>query len=243
MKRLIITALLSIAAAGHALAADLPRSPPPRAAVVYVAPVYNWAGIYVGVNGGYGWGSAKWNAGPAGGAGGFPALSNTLNDHGGFAGGTLGVNFQSGAFVYGAEGDFDWSGVNTGSTALICQTTGTCQTGSNWLGTFRARAGFAADRVLFYGTGGGAVGNIQTTFNGVQTSTTQFGWTVGAGVEAAFAENWTAKVEYLYVDLGTLNGNCGTATCTTITGGPVVPFSINLTESLIRAGVNYKFNW
>ena len=64
---------------------------------------------------------------------------------------------------------------------------------------------------------------------------------MGAGVEAALSENWTTKVEYLYVDLGTFNGNCATGACTAISGGPVVPFSVNLTESIVRAGINYKF--
>ena len=83
-------------------------------------------------------------------------------------------------------------------------------------------------RVLFFATAGGAFANIQTTFAGVQSSsTTQAGWTAGAGVEWAFADNWTAKAEYLYIDLGTWNGNCTAAVCGG--AGTPLPLSIGLT--------------
>ena len=79
------------------------------------------------------------------------------------------------------------------------------RTQANWLATVRGRAGFAWDRVLFYGTGGAAFGNVQAGRIGVPyASVTQTGWTAGAGVEWAFLPNWTAKVEYLYVNLGNL---------------------------------------
>ena len=74
-----------------------------------------------------------------------------------------------------------------------------------WLATVRGRAGYAWDRILFYGTGGAAFGNVQTVAGALPyDSVTQTGWTAGAGVEWAFLPNWTAKVEYLYVDLGNL---------------------------------------
>jgi outer membrane immunogenic protein len=243
MKRLFITAMLSIAAAGTAFAADLPQPMPapqvPAAYIPTVAPVYNWGGIYVGINGGWGWGQSSWTVGPAGAF--TPAVTGSTSDTGGLVGGTVGANFQTDAFVFGVEGDWDYSAINTGTTGAVCSTFGTCQTGNNWLATARARVGYAADRVLFFGTAGGAFANMQTTYSGVQSSTTKAGWTAGAGVEWAFADNWTAKVEYLYIDLGTFNGNCSTVACTTGTGGPVLPVSASLTENLIRAGVNFKF--
>jgi outer membrane immunogenic protein len=133
----------------------------------------------------------------------------------------------------------------------ICTFSGNCQTGNNWLATARGRAGYAADRVLLYATAGGAFANVQTNFNGTTTSHTQSGWTAGGGIEWAFADNWTAKVEYLYVNLGNTSVNCVNAVCTavsslSVTGvppGPAIPVSIGLTENLIRAGVNYKFSW
>src|SRR5262249_10779650 len=122
---------------------------------------------------------------------------------------------------------------------------------NNWLATARGRAGYAADRVLLYATAGGAFANGQTNFTGPTTSHPQSGWTAGGGIEWAFADNWTAKVEYLYVNLGNTSVNCVNAVCTaasslSVTGvppGPAIPVSIGLTENLIRAGVNYKFSW
>jgi opacity protein-like surface antigen len=101
-----------------------------------------------------------------------------------------------------------------------------------------------SDRVLFYATGGGAFGNVQTGLNTLSLqSNTEFGWTAGAGIEWAFADNWTAKVEYLYVDLG--NATCNTsANCGFDSASPAVASnnSVSFTESMIRAGVNFKFN-
>jgi len=110
------------------------------------------------------------------------------------------------------------------------------------LATARGRAGYAADRVLFYATAGGAFANVQTNFNGTTTTHTQSGWTAGAGLEWAFADNWTAKVEYLYVNLGNGSVNCATAACLAFAGAPI-PVSVGLTENLFRAGVNFKFSF
>ena len=169
-------------------------------------------------------------------------FSGTANDSGGVAGGTAGVNWQTGGFVFGVEGDWDWSGINTGTTLNICNVTGTCQTGNNWLATLRGRAGYAADRVLFYGTAGGAFANMQTVFGGVTTTHDQAGWTAGAGVEWAFADNWTAKVEYLYVNIGSGTVNCSATVCLGANNGAALPISATLTENIVRAGINFKFN-
>lgn len=224
-------AALSIFAASQALAADLPQPPPPQAPVVYVptvAPVYNWGGIYLGINGGYGFGNSAWSGGGL--------STGNFGTSGGLVGGTLGANFQTDAFVFGVETDLDWTGI-TGSISNAClagppPTLGSCQTSNDWLGTVRARVGYAADRVLFYGTAGGAYGDVKATAFGVSNSQTEFGWTAGAGVEAAFADNWTARIEYLYVDLG--SASCGSA-C------GVAPVSVSFTQSLVRAGVDFKF--
>jgi outer membrane immunogenic protein len=238
--------MVSLAAVGGAFAADLPQAPPPpppRAPAAYLpAPqVYNWAGIYVGINGGWGWGGAKWTANTGAGN-----ISGTPNDDGGVVGATLGANFQTGAFVFGVEGDFDYSGINTGTSSSVCSLIGTCQTGNNWLSTLRGRFGFAMDRILFYGTAGGVFGNMQTTLNGVSTTHTQIGWTAGIGAEYAFAENWTAKIEYLYANLGTgsASGTCVNAACLAVNAAGIpINLSAGLTDNLLRVGVNYKFNF
>ncbi len=245
MKRILITAILSITAAGSALAADLPQpaAPPPQAPAVYVppmAPVYNWGGIYFGINGGYAFGNSEWTQ-----AG---LSTGNFSTNGGLVGGTIGANFQTDVFVFGVEGDVDWADLSGSSVggcgplgaAAAIPTTTTCQTTSDWLGTVRGRVGYAFDRVLVFGTAGGAFGNVQagpspaTSGYPANNSSTEFGWTAGAGIEAAFAENWTAKVEYLYVDLA--NGSC-----TTACGSPATAVAVSFNESLIRAGINFKF--
>ncbi len=226
MKRLLLAGALAFAAAGPAFAADLPQPapPPPQAPAAYVpmvAPVYNWGGIYWGINGGYGIGSTEWTV---------PAASTGTFDVSGFlTGATLGANFQTDAFVFGIEADFDGDWIN-GSNSSACATVA-CETKNTWLSTARARFGYAADRVLFYGTGGGAFGNIQANTAGTNfQQETEAGWTVGAGIEAAFADNWTARIEYLYVDLGNAS----------FTGTGGTPITVKFDTSLIRAGIDYK---
>jgi len=232
VKRIVFAAILHLVAVGGAFAADLPLAPPPPLGpYVPVGEVnYNWAGIYLGANGGYGFANSTWST---------STLSGALKTSGFVGGGTLGVNFQFGRFVFGAETDLDGSGMinRSGAFGTICANAGfaSCQTRNTWQGTTRGRAGFALDRVFLYATGGAAYGNVEAVANGLTNTTTKAGWTAGAGVEVAITEwNWTAKLEYLYVDLG--NGSC-----TTACPGPA--FNVGFAESLVRAGVNYKFSF
>jgi outer membrane immunogenic protein len=228
MKRIIAAGMLSLVAAGQALAADLARPLPPS--VAYrppVVPFYSWSGFYLGINGGGAFGNSNWTD---------PLLGSTGNFHtsGGLIGGTVGANYQMGAFVIGIEGDGDWTNLK-GTETNICGLPG-CETKSDWLATVRGRAGYAWDRVLFYGTGGAAFANVQAGLSGGPfSSSTQAGWTAGAGIEYAFAPNWTAKVEYLFVDLK--SASCPVTTC----GGGGTTVSFN--ENVIRGGINYKFSW
>jgi outer membrane immunogenic protein len=232
MKRILLAAALALAAGGQALAADLPQPapPPPRAPATYVpapVPVFSWTGIYVGINGGYAFGDSNWTD---------PILGSTGNftTSGWLAGGTIGGNYQWGQFVLGIEGDGDWTNL-TGTTNSAAGSCGVgCTTQSDWLATVRGRAGYAFDRFLVYGTGGGAFGNLQAAAGVLPfSSSTQTGWTAGGGVEFAFTPNLTAKVEYLYVDLG--SQACPFASC----AGTAT--SVSLTENVVRAGINYKF--
>ncbi|MFZ0424524.1 MAG: outer membrane beta-barrel protein [Xanthobacteraceae bacterium] len=231
MTRFVVAVALGFAGlmpgiVGHALAADLPEpaAPPPRAPATYiptVAPVYNWGGIYFGVNGGYGFGKSEWTQ--------AAASTGTFNTSGYAFGGGAGANFQSDAFVFGVEADFDAMGLDGTATCLPTN----CETRDTWLATARARAGYAVDRVLFYGTAGGAFGNIQANTANLTTfqSTTKAGWTAGGGVEAALADNWTARIEYLFVDLQ--NGSFSSPA-----NGPI---TVKFDASVIRLGVDYKF--
>ena len=126
--------------------------------------------------------------------------------------------------------------------AVIGFPAGQCEAKNMSLSTVRARVGYAADRVLFDGTAGGAFGNIETGANGGFVSSTKVGWTAGAGVEVAFADNWTARVEYLFVDLE--NANCSAANpcgVNFVTTGLPANQSVKFDANLIRLGVDYKF--
>ncbi|HVV62136.1 MAG TPA: outer membrane protein [Pseudolabrys sp.] len=227
MKRFILAAcagLLALAMAGPSLAADLPR--PVYKAPAYVAP-FSWSGFYVGINGGYGWGTSNWSG---------PGTTGSVKPKGGLAGGTIGYNMQTGVWVWGVEGDFDWSWMkgNTTTGSGACAGGFGCQTKIPWFATARGRIGYAFDRWLPYITGGAAFADVKATPNpGVASvSKTQVGWTVGAGLEYAFMGAWSAKIEYLYADLGHIT--CGAATCGTST-------TVSYKTNLVRAGLNYRF--
>lgn len=220
--------IVGTSAIGTASAADLARKPQPMPTKAPPAPAYvpfSWTGFYIGVNGGYGFGRSKWSGLP----------QNNFNVNGGMGGGQLGYNWQFGQFVWGLEGDGDWTDLRGNANIVNCAgTTGQCQTRNDFLATARGRVGVAMDRLLAYGTGGVAVGNIKATvptFTAVNTD--RAGWTAGGGLEYALAPSWSVKAEYLWVDLGK-------ETCTTMCNLPMGN-NVSLTTSVVRGGVNYRF--
>jgi outer membrane immunogenic protein len=208
-KFLLASAGIVALGVASASAADLPRQRAmPAKAPVYVAPAgYNWTGPYVGLSGGYGWGGSDLK--------------------GGLVGGTLGYNYQTGPWVLGLEGDLSWTNIK-GTSA--CGAT-TCETKNHWLGTARGRLGYAmgaTGNVMPYVTGGAAFGDIEHSVSGVGTvSDSKAGWTLGGGLEAAISGPLTAKIEYLYVDLGDSPSLAGT--------------SSSFHTNIVRAGLNYRF--
>lgn len=221
MKSKLILAGLAVAAflaaPFAAQAADLGPGPAYKAPA-YVAPSYgNWGGWYVGINAGYGFGKSDWT-GPV------PA---SLSPKGFLAGGTLGYNFQTGSWVWGLEGDFDYSAMKDDSACAA----GTCTLKNNWLATARGRIGYGGwSSFMPYITGGAAFAGLKaSTTVGGESSSTRIGWTLGAGVEYALWSSWSVKAEYLYASLGKFN--C--AAC----GGDDVKFN----TSIVRAGLNYRF--
>jgi outer membrane immunogenic protein len=217
--------LAVIALAGAAAAADLPRrTEMPVKGPAYMAPVYNWTGFYMGINGGGAWGRSSFD-GPA-------APTGTFNISGGLIGLTAGYNWQVNQAVFGLETDIDWTSIR-GTTVNNCAPG--CETKNTWLGTARGRLGYALNNgFLPYLTGGLAYGNIRATVPGFAgASSSKAGWTVGAGLEFAIASNWTAKAEYLYVDLGSIDcgGSCGIA----------APDPVKFKANILRAGLNYRF--
>ncbi|MCJ8142354.1 outer membrane beta-barrel protein [Ancylobacter sp. A5.8] len=187
--------------ASPAAAADM--SYPAPAAYAAPAPVFTWTGFYLGGNLGYGWGTADFSG-----------------DTDGFIGGLqAGYNYQtSGPLVIGVETDIQ--GTNIGSSTYEF----------DYLGTLRLRAGFTVDQFLLYGTGGFAYGRAGYELAGLTSKQTSTGWTIGGGAEYAIDANWSAKAEYLYVDLGD-------ETYTTIAG----PRNVGSTTNLLRLGANYRF--
>ena len=226
MKRVVSASIVTLAmviAAATANAADMPRRQHmPTKAPAYVPPPYNWTGFYVGINAGGGWGSSEWSA---------VTGTSSADVSGAVVGGTLGYNWQTGAIVFGVEGDVDWSNIK-GSTASVPCTTN-CETRNSWLATTRGRIGYAFDRIMPYVTGGAVVGDIKASPAGFAgDSETRVGWTIGGGAEFALSGPWTAKLEYLYADLGDTNcaaGNCALST------------NVDLTTNLVRGGINYRF--
>ncbi|HMJ45430.1 MAG TPA: outer membrane protein [Pseudolabrys sp.] len=215
MKRILLASvgLLALGVAS-ASAADIQRAMPAKAPV-YVAPIYNWTGFYVGINGGGGWGHSDFSA----------PFTGSSNMSGGLVGGTFGYNWQMNQVVLGLETDIDWSNIR-GSSA--CGFGFSCETKNTWLGTFRGRLGYAADRFMPYVTGGLAYGGVKTSVAGFgDSSTSKAGWTLGGGVEFAIAGPWTAKVEYLYVDLGRTSSVLGS--------------DASFRTNIVRAGLNYRF--
>jgi len=205
MKRVLLALTAAASLAGAAVAADLPRGPMPYYSNPPAATGFSWAGWYVGGNVGYEWAKVPGSsANPKGVAGGLQG----------------GYNWQWGQFVLCGETDLQLSGADDSFAPW--------KFSNPWFGTLRARGGYAMNNILFYGTFGLAYGNLRAENAGVSETHTMVGWTGGAGMEVGLTPHWSAKVEYLYMDLGnrgfTLTGN-----------------SLGLHENYLRFGVNYHF--
>ena len=195
-------------------AADLPMKAPPYLAP---APVTLWNGFYIGANVGYGWADV-----------GTSGFSNNLD--GVIGGGQIGYNWQTGPLVFGVEGDFQGSGESRTDTGGIF----TVDQDIPWFATLRGRIGYAAGPWLLYATGGAAWENYKLSVSALGTSvsdnTTKTAWTVGGGVEWMFVPQWSAKLEYLYMDT---DDTSVTLFGTTFTG--------HAKNNIVRVGVNYHF--
>ena len=235
MKKLIqVSAALAASLATPALAADLPVKAP-------VAPVvapYNWTGFYVGANLGGAWGKTQYTdpLAPAG-------VANTFNtDPDGFiGGGQVGLNYQIGPWVFGVEGEFSWSKLRGSGRGPVTPPAGsTLDTDANWIATAAGRVGYASDRWLFYVKGGAAWINVDHSFSNIgppafttSVRETHNGWTVGTGIEWAFARTWSAKVEYDYMDFGTDS---------LVFSALGFPFLLDVKQQIhaVKFGVNYR---
>lgn len=195
---------------GVAGAADIYAAPPPPQVVYNPAPAFTWTGGYLGGVLGYGWGSANVKSGPK-----FDADGVTGGVYGGY-------NFQpSGNFVFGFETDILASGMSGKK--------GGVRVDNDWNGTIRARAGFAVDRFLVYGTGGLALGNVETKIPGSKDTSLRTGYTVGGGIETALTDTIIGRVEYRYTDLGSYKYKTSPKT------------NVDFTSSQVMVGLGVKF--
>ncbi|MEW9807050.1 outer membrane protein [Mesorhizobium marinum] len=196
---LVIALSASLAFSASALAADMTGETAP----------YDWSGVYVGVHAGGAWARADDSA-------------DRVNLGGGAIGGYAGANWQVGKWVVGIEGDVNFT-ANDGAIYGI-------DIGTGWQGALRGRLGYAIDSLLVYGAGGLAVSEVSVDAAPIIDETETFaGWTVGAGVEYAFTQNWVTRLDYRYSDYGGSNfGFMGTT-------------DVDVTEHAVRVGVGYKF--
>jgi outer membrane immunogenic protein len=223
MKRFLLGGAVAIFGTASAFATDLPAKAPAYKAT----PAYNWAGFYIGAHTGYGWGDYKM-ADP------FGPVTGHLDPKGWLGGFQLGYNeYIAPNWVLGSEIDFSWGdikddGPSSPAIALL-------STKTDFMGTARARLGYAFDRTLIYATGGLAWAHVKSTefallVNQFAPDTYHLGWTAGGGLEYALDPRWSVKVEYLYSDLGhytqAVNGTSRRE---------------SLTLNTVRAGLNYRF--
>jgi outer membrane immunogenic protein len=243
-------AILAVTAHGAAHAADLRKAPAARApAMTPIMAAYNWSGFYLGVHVGYGNGETKFIETDADLlAIGFPA-SQTVDPDGFLGGVQAGWNYQIGSFVYGIEGDLSFSGMDGRSTTMVNiggdDVAFTRSVDYSWLATVTGRFGYAMDRWLVYGKGGVAFARAKyednVTVNGApfgagSGSKTHVGWTAGAGVEYAFLDRWSAKLEYNYIDLGKRSVGFSDAIL-----GTDYTMKIDQHIHAIKGGVNYRY--
>ena len=254
MKKLIFSTVSFLTLMASASAADLPTKKTPPVA----PPAPLWTGFYAGLNIGGGWGansgdSSVWNSDFVnGGITNFRAPNSVSS--GVLGGGQVGFNYQlSPMFVVGAEADFQGTtlGSNSGDNqyGLLTNISSRGQVRSvlgpvggdksiPWFGTVRGRIGVTPIPTLFlYGTAGFAYASVQYN-SGYQQSTTQVGWTAGGGGEWMFMPNWSVKAEYLYTNVSGQNSNPWGQT-----GNQLTNINNNTRWNLVRAGVNYHFNF
>jgi outer membrane immunogenic protein len=193
----VIAAVVGTRAASAADMSPYPYAPPAYSG-------YSWLGPFVALTFGGQWGS----------------VTNSPARPGGVEGGLEGgYNWQSGRFVYGIASDLQSSSATDRFADY--------QFSNPWFGSVRARGGIAFNNILVYGTLGPAIGSGEVKFEGLSESTTHLGWTAGLGLEVGLTPNWSAKVEYLYVDLANQNY--------LLTG------STGFQSNVLRLGISYRF--
>jgi len=248
MKKLLLASVAGIAllAVSSANAADLSRRPPVYKApppVVAPIPVFTWTGCYIGGNVGGGWGR-KTATDPTL----APGISVSGDTSGFLGGGQVGCNYQLAPnWVIGIEGDGLGADIKGDVTQTVLGITGTAHAKTDWIASAAGRIGWAWDRWLLCAKGGAAWAgdkysvDIPVFPEHLEASETRTGWTVGGGLEWAFWNNWSAKLEYDFYDFGTR-----TLTFTgTFAGVPIEVPGVDIRQRIqtVKFGINYRFDW
>jgi outer membrane immunogenic protein len=199
-------------------AADLGGPPaPPYASYT---PEFNWAGLYMGIHGGGGWGNAV-SSTPA-----------DLSVAGPYLGARVGYDMEYAQIVFGVLADINWSGIDGMCLAVACAPAPATVHEINWFGTLRGKLGYSMGTWLPYITAGGAWAGASRTSGGTQTANnTHSGWAAGVGLAWAFSQNWIAHAEYKYLDFGSR----------TYVFVPGVDPVVDLNVHTIEVGVSYKY--
>lgn len=205
MKRFLLAGAAFAALTSSSFAADMPD--------IY-APVDVWSGFFVGLQAGYGLKDVDVTQG-----------GTTAIEADDFVGGLYyGRNWQSGNWVYGLDSSISYMGldeVGVGATPVDVE--------ANFLGLSRLKLGYAMDNVLLFVAGGLATTIVDVTDATGSDDDWAFGWTIGAGIETKLADNWSARLEYIYFDI---------ESDVTLPSGPV---DVDIDGHIVRAGVAYHF--
>ena len=260
MKRFALLLASATVFVSPALAADVVYDEPPAPApMMAAAPQYNWSGFYVGGQAGVAFNrdSGAFSSDTSGFNGG-----NNDSNSGFIGGGHVGYDYQMGNFVIGAVADLNYIDAKSNTSYTLPTATGTQTFGSdqdiNYVGTVRAKAGYAMDRFMVYATGGLAYADIDNNYNGggtytdaagngynvsAKTDNDDFGYAVGAGFDVLATQNVSFGLEYLYTDLGKSKVDVN---YTPVTAGAGTSFSTDsnndLTYHSVMAKASYHFN-
>ena len=208
-----------------AIAADL-RAPVYKAPPLLTpVPVFSWTGFYIGGHIGYGWSR-------------FSADGDARTAKGFLGGAQAGFNYQIGQFVLGVEGEYSWANVKVDETLFA----GTLTLKNDYFATAAGRLGYALDRLLLFGKVGAAwtrdKWDANDGFGGTATATSnRTGWLFGAGLEYAFWENVSVKVEYNYLMFSSVTPSFATAGGLTVDGSS----GVKLNTQVVKLGLNYRF--
>ena len=252
MRKLLLSAVATlILAPAAANAADLRM--PVKAPPAPMPPPFSWTGFYIGGNLGGAWAHHNFNDNF------FNLGFDNGNSNGVFiGGGQVGANYQINQFVIGVEGTFDWASNNNNNNGVGVVVPGSVPlevvritSNDTWIASVAARLGWAVDRALFYVKGGGGwVGNNGFTLTDVNTGASistsgnnnVSGWLFGGGLEWAFTDNWSLKVEYDYLGLGNRTFTATGLVFPRLAGDTFTTSGSNNVQ-MVTVGLNYRFNW